>query len=165
MTNLSALPDLLEELYSIVGKLEQLAPGRKFTTDGHLVGSIGEAVAAYSYGIELLPASARAHDGRAPDGRQVQVKLNQGNSVAMSHACDHLIVLQLDRKKGFAEVYNGPGGVVWDLIAHKKDIGQQRQIRLSTLRKLAADNPRSCIPQVHDFPCLSPQALSAAADD
>lgn len=41
------LPKLLSDLYVIVAKLEALAPGRKFTPDGHLVGSIGEAVAAY----------------------------------------------------------------------------------------------------------------------
>ena len=41
------------ELLKIVGELEETFEGRVFTLDGHLVGSIGEVMAAYYYGIEL----------------------------------------------------------------------------------------------------------------
>ncbi|MCY4128253.1 MAG: hypothetical protein OXG15_03295 [Gammaproteobacteria bacterium] len=54
----SEVGTLLGDLYRIVNRLEELFPGRKFTPDGHLVGSIGEALAAYMFGLELLPASA-----------------------------------------------------------------------------------------------------------
>ncbi len=37
----SEVPALLGNLYSIVARLEALFPGRKFTPDRHLVGSIG----------------------------------------------------------------------------------------------------------------------------
>jgi len=48
MSNKSILeiPSLFQELYSIVDRLEELFPGRRFTPDGHLVGSIGEVLAA-----------------------------------------------------------------------------------------------------------------------
>ncbi len=48
MSNKSILeiPSLVQELYSIVDRLEELFPGRRFTPDGHLVGSIGEVLAA-----------------------------------------------------------------------------------------------------------------------
>ncbi len=46
--------DLLGTLYRIVDRLEALFPGRKFTPDGHLVGSIGEALAAHMFGLDLL---------------------------------------------------------------------------------------------------------------
>ncbi|MBW8042608.1 MAG: hypothetical protein FVQ85_21795 [Planctomycetes bacterium] len=48
MSNKSVLsiPSIVQELYSIVDRLEELFPGRRFTPDGHLVGSIGEVLAA-----------------------------------------------------------------------------------------------------------------------
>ena len=46
--------ELLAFLYRIVDLLEVLFPGRKFTPDGHLVGSIGEVIAARMIGC--LPA-------------------------------------------------------------------------------------------------------------
>ena len=36
------VPGLVGELYALVAQLEALFPGRRFTPDGHLVGSIGE---------------------------------------------------------------------------------------------------------------------------
>lgn len=46
----------IQELIKIVSELETEFPGRHFTIDGHLVGSIGEVMAAYYYGIELYDA-------------------------------------------------------------------------------------------------------------
>ena len=40
---------LLDQLYAASGRLEALFPGRKFTLDGHLVGSVGEVIAAYLF--------------------------------------------------------------------------------------------------------------------
>lgn len=160
--DLRELPKLLTDLYAIVARLEELAPGRKFTPDGHLVGSIGEAVAAYAYGLELFTASGKQHDARAPDGRHVQIKLTQGQSVALSYDCEHLLVLQLDRKLGFVEVYNGPGAPVWARIAGKRAEGLQRQIRLSTLRSIAGVEGGMRLPQVQPLPEILPRALEAA---
>ena len=160
--DLRELPKLLTDLYAIVSRLEELAPGRKFTPDGHLVGSIGEAVAAYAYGLELLPASVKQHDAKAPDGRLVQIKLTQGQSVALSYDCEHLLVLQLDQKRGFVEVYNGPGAQVWARIESKRGAGQQRQIRLSTLRVIAQEAPGTALLQVQPLPEILPKALEAA---
>jgi len=38
--------ELIRQIYAIVDELERLYPGRRFTPDGHLVGSIGEAYSA-----------------------------------------------------------------------------------------------------------------------
>lgn len=46
----------VQKLVEIVAELEKEFPGRHFTLDGHLVGSIGEVMAAYYYGIELYTA-------------------------------------------------------------------------------------------------------------
>ncbi|MCE2577284.1 DUF6998 domain-containing protein [Gluconacetobacter entanii] len=154
MTAIAEIPVLIAQLYQIVDRLEQIVPGRKFTPDGHLVGSIGEAVAEYSYGLTLLPASFKQYDAIGAESRHVQIKLTQGNSVAISYACDHLLVLHLDRHKGFSEVYNGAGAPVWDQIHHKADHGRQRSIRLTQLRKIAALSPSPAIPQIRPFPSL-----------
>lgn len=47
----------LDALYDASEGLEARFPGRKFNLDGHLVGSVGEVVAAYMLGLDLMPAS------------------------------------------------------------------------------------------------------------
>jgi hypothetical protein len=46
MTKKVKLPEQVAVIYRAVQELEERYPGRKFTPDGHLVGSIGEVVAA-----------------------------------------------------------------------------------------------------------------------
>lgn len=103
------------ELLSIVGELEATFEGRLFTLDGHLVGSIGEVMAVYYYGIALYPPSAPTHDGIAPDGREVQIKITQQDRIVINEEPSYLIVLHLNRKTGeISEIYNGPGKEVWE---------------------------------------------------
>ena len=90
MSNKSILviPSLVQGLYSIVDRLEELFPGRRFTPDGHLVGSIGEVLAAATYDLELLPPSTERHDALSGDGRKVQIKATQVRSVSLSSEPD-----------------------------------------------------------------------------
>lgn len=128
---------LIRSLYSVVKELEKefFYEKRKFTLDGHLVGSIGEVVAAYSFGLTLYPTSQKGHDAEAADGRKVQIKLTGGKrSVALSSEPDFLIALQLSAFK-FVLVYNGPGAPVWAECRGAAD-AKQRQIALSRLRVL-----------------------------
>ena len=37
--------------------------GRKFTMDGHMIGSVGEVFASYHYGIQLYESGHKFHDG------------------------------------------------------------------------------------------------------
>ncbi len=132
----SKIPELMAQLYGVVDELERLFPGRRFTLDGHLVGSIGEVWAVHLYGLDLDTASAETHDGTAPDGRCVQVKATQGNSVGISSEPDYLIVLKLDRQAELPEeIYNGPGSAPWRCSGQKQKNGQ-RPITLSTLHRL-----------------------------
>ncbi len=87
-------PILLGNVYAAVDELERMFPGRHFTPDGHMVGSIGEAVAAYYYGITLFTASAKGHDGKA-DGRLVQVKATQAKMITISSEPEFLLVLKI----------------------------------------------------------------------
>ena len=65
---LAKMRTLIRQLYAVVAELEKEFEGRRFTPDGHLVGSIGEVVAAYAFGLKLLPASNERHDAVAADG-------------------------------------------------------------------------------------------------
>ena len=87
----------IQELIKIVSELETEFPGRHFTIDGNLVGSIGEVMAAYYYGIDLYEASTERHDG-AVDGRQVQIKITQRDNIMISAEPDYLIVLYMNKE-------------------------------------------------------------------
>ncbi|MBA2490816.1 MAG: hypothetical protein H0V34_03620 [Gammaproteobacteria bacterium] len=140
--NKERFPQLLQAIYGAVDELEKMFPGRHFTPDGHMIGSLGEALAAHHYKIELSTASAYCHDGSC-NGRQVQIKATQGTKVALSSEPEHLLVLQLNRDGGFVEHYNGPGALVWQLVAHKpRPKNGQYQISLSQLQKLMATVPQ-----------------------
>ena len=138
-TNLDNIPALLKRLYEIVAELEGLYPGRKFTPDGHLVGSLGEVIAAHDYGLELLEASAETHDARK-DGKLIQIKATQGKSVAFYGKPDHLLVLKLRKDGSTEEVYNGPGALAWNNTGKPQKNGQ-RSITLSKLHALMASVP------------------------
>jgi len=86
---MQATAGLLREIYAIVERLQALHPGRSFKPDGHMVGAIGEAWAAWMYGLELLPQSHERHDARARDGHLVQVKATQSKSLGISSLPDH----------------------------------------------------------------------------
>ena len=131
-------PKLIQELYATVGKLEKMFPGRHFTPDGHLVGSIGEALASFYYGVQLRDASAEGHDGDVGN-RMVEVKATQKNQVALSSGPQHLLVFKLLPDGRFEEHYNGPGAPVWALFANRaRPKRGQFQVSLFALKGLMA---------------------------
>ena len=113
-----------------------LLPGRHFTPDGHMVGSIGEAIAKHYYGVNLYSASHEAHDGEVHD-LPVQVKATQRNNISITTEPDQLLVFRLNSDGSFVEEYNGPGEQVWSLVSLKpRPKNGQYQVSLSNLRKL-----------------------------
>ena len=110
LDNWREVGERLAALYGIADRLEASFPDRKFTPDGHLVGSIGEVLAARMFGLTLLPASAPDHDAEADDGRQVQIKFTQGGrGAALRAEPQHLLVLRLAPELCLKVVYNGKG--------------------------------------------------------
>ena len=124
------------ELVQIVNKLEQAFPGRHFTLDGHLVGSIGEVLAVYYYGVELYPPSAPKHDG-CVDGKEVQIKITQRDVVLLGEEPEYLLVLYLANTGAAFEVYNGPGKLVWDSVKSTDKRGY-KHLRVNKLMELDA---------------------------
>jgi hypothetical protein len=49
MTRTLNLPEPIAEIFRQVARLERAYTGRKFTPDGHLIGSIGEVIAAEAF--------------------------------------------------------------------------------------------------------------------
>ena len=131
------LPAPVAAIYEAVAELEKLYPGRKFTPDGHLVGSIGEVIAAEALGLDLYPASYAGHDARDATGRDVQIKLTGGKSVSLYATCDRLVVLRVVSPH-FAEiVYDGFGAPAWENAGSLQKNGQ-RTISLAKLKRIAA---------------------------
>ena len=145
MNSTRNVPMLIRMIYSITHELERLFPGRRFTPDGHLVGSIGEVLAANDYSLKLLKASTRLHDARAGDGRLVQIKATQVSTVRLRGRPRYLIVLLVHADGQHEEIYNGPGGRPWSRAGRIQSNGQ-RPISLAKLRELNENvNPKSRI--------------------
>ena len=130
------LPAPVADIYRAVAELERLYPGCKFTPDGHLVGSIGEGIAAEHFGLKLHGMSKPGHDAVDADGNEVQIKLTAGNSVSMFAGCERLIVLQIVSPEEAEIVYDGPGAPVW-AAAGSMQKNEQRKISLARLRAIA----------------------------
>lgn len=114
---------------------------RKFTPDGHLVGSIGEVVAADTYGLILENSSNKGFDAKTRDDETVEIKLTGGKSAAVSSEYAEtpkiLIVLKL-KDTGFTEIYNGTFPL--DLWLSKKP--SKRRVRTLGIAELAARNEK-----------------------
>lgn len=128
--------ELLAQIYAAVAELEKMFPGRHFTPDGHMVGSIGEAIAAYHYGINLYAPGTPLFDGRK-DAKQIQIKTTQRNSVDLKPGGGTLLVLKLEQNGDFQEVYNGDSDRVWESLSHRKATkAGEKSISLHQLRAL-----------------------------
>jgi hypothetical protein len=130
------LPAPVAAIYKAVEDLTATYPGRKFTPDGHLVGSIGEVVAAEALGLTLYPGSYPGHDAFDEAG-DVQIKMTGGATVSLYATCTRLVVLKVLSPTEAEIVYDGPGEPAW-AAAGKMQKNGQRPIRLSRLRAIAS---------------------------
>ncbi len=128
------LPKPVADIYRAVEQLSAAYPGRKFTPDGHLVGSIGEVVAAEALGLTLYKGSHPGHDAYDAGG-DVQIKMTAGRSVALYSTCTRLVVLRIVNPEEAEVVYDGPGAPAWDTAGRLQKNGQ-RSISLAKLRAL-----------------------------
>lgn len=125
------------DLYRVIGELEKMFPGRRFTPDGHLVGSLGECLVANRYKLKLAPLSNPGFDAKTVDGLRVEIKATQGAKVAFRSCPDHAIVIRLNKDGSFDEFYNGPGAIVWsEFEGRTLPKNGQFQIGLSKLKTL-----------------------------
>ncbi len=135
--DIQRVPKLIGQLYQAARALHELFPERPFTLDGHLVGNIGEVIAAYTYGLTLTDKAVNpGFDARTADGRTVEVKLTAGKSVSVSSdpkVPDCLVVLKYHETEGFCEIYSGEFPVeLWDNKNESK-----RRVKSLRLNELA----------------------------
>ena len=127
----------IRDLYSLVNKLEQMFPGRPFTPDGHMVGSIGECLVADAYGLKLITPSTEGYDAITSNGKKVEIKATQAKNVAFRSCPPHTIVIKILKNGTFDECYNGPGKLIWRQFEGKSvPSNGQFQISLSKVKKL-----------------------------
>ena len=136
--------ELVAELHAITAELESLYPGRRFTPDGHLVGSLGEVTAADLFDITLRPASTTGHDAVTSDGRRVEIKATYcndctGNRATSSDNGEVPVVLRLPLSPAdsIENLYNCPFTTVRAVLGRVQSNGAS-QIRLNRLRMLQA---------------------------
>lgn len=142
--NVEKLQALVRQLYSTVSDLEEMFPGRPFTPDGHMVGSLGECLVAHAYGLTLLPPSREGYDAVSADGRKIEIKATQGKNVAFRSCPEHAIVIRIFPDGSFEECYNGPGHIVWkEFETKQKPSNGQYQISITRVKKLASGIPDS----------------------
>ena len=140
---ISKMISIYQNMVNEVDQLEKLFPGRRFTLDGHLIGSIGEAIAEDCYGIVLEKPSYKDFDGTY-EGKPVQIKTVQQDKVLLR--CDEmnlsqdacLLVLYLNKSGRYYEVYNGSFTTVWKLVAPKDKRGY-KHISINRLMALSSD--------------------------
>ncbi len=138
------LSELIRQLYVIVQQLETMFPGRHFTPDGHMVGSLGEVLVADLYGLELMTASNAGFDAVSPCGKEVEIKCTQAKSIAFRYdgvkaAPENVIVIKLHKNGSFDEIYNGSGERIWEMLEGRK-IPSNGQLSVS-LGKLSKIQP------------------------
>jgi hypothetical protein len=124
--DLVKLPKPVAKIYEAVAELETAYPGRPFTPDGHLLGSIGEVVARETFGFELYPPSNRGHDAKCATRGNVEVKITARKHVAFRRECNHLIVLKIVSPSQAEIVYDGPATGIWANAGKTASNGQRR---------------------------------------
>lgn len=121
-------------------------PGRHFTPDGHLVGSLGECLVADAYGLALMTASNKGYDAISDSGKKIEIKATQASAVAFRSEPEHTVVIKILPDGSFEEIYNGPGNIVWEEFTNKPlPSNGQYQISLNKLRSLNKANCLSTI--------------------
>ncbi|MET0067001.1 MAG: hypothetical protein ABW076_11720 [Candidatus Thiodiazotropha sp.] len=126
----------VKNIYTAVRELERMFPGRPFTPDGHMVGSLGECLVADAYNLDLMPPSNSGYDALSKTGTKVEIKATQSKSVAFRSCPEHAIIIKINANGSFVEYYNGPGDLIWQEFAGKQ-LPKNGQYQIS-LKKVAA---------------------------
>jgi hypothetical protein len=106
--------DLVHRLYDVVAELEEMFPGRYFTPDGHMVGSLGEGLVADEFDLVLMLASNERFDARDSTGKRVEIEATQSSKVAFRSCPDFTIIVRINKDVTFETVYSGLGSIIWD---------------------------------------------------
>jgi hypothetical protein len=144
MSKRLAVPVAIKQLLSIVARLQQAYPSKRFTLDGRLLGDIGEVLAAKTYDLRLFDKLQRHHDALTSDGRRVQIKTTMQNSLTFpaDHVPDYYLGMRLHPDGRLEEVFNGPGKMAARAVKdRKRPKTNLHSISLSALKRLSQAVP------------------------
>jgi len=134
MSDLEFLQQKVIELQTIVSELEERFKNqkRKFTLDGHILGSIGEIYAHLTEDIDLYTPSHPVVDGCHKDdiNKQVQIKITQGKKILLTSCVDNLLVYKLEKDGIITKVYAGEGNSFFK----EQPTNVKRHISLNSLK-------------------------------
>ena len=119
--------------------------GRPISPDGHLVGSLGEVLAAELLDLKLMRPSNNGYDAIDSDGRKVEIKTTTRRSIRLAASgtlAERLVVIVLNGHGVPSIAYDGACDKVW-AAAGKPQKNGQRSISLSRLDQLAAGSRHS----------------------
>lgn len=119
------ITEALALIFEGIARLKKAFPNRAFTIDGRLVGDIGEVIAALEYDVVLDDVCRPDHDATTPNGRRVQIKGTFKDSLTFKTIPDYYLGFKLFPDGRHEEVFNGPGGVIYERYKHRKGIGVQ----------------------------------------
>ena len=134
--NKTPIKDYVKELLSVVARMQQSYPKKRFTLDGRLVGDIGEILAEQIYDLELLEGQQPTHDAKSKD-RLIQIKTTMKNGLTFGDIPDYYLGLKVSQDGSVEEIYNGPGSIIWNAIKHRnRPRNYLYSIGLPTLKRL-----------------------------
>lgn len=134
----------IKTIYKAVDSLNERYPGRNFTPDGILVGTLGEVLAEEKYDLELLPPKTKAFDATDCRGRKVQIRCNQRNTAPIKKGStkEMFLALKLHPDGTIEEIFNGPASVAHQLaVGRKADSAGFVGLSHNKLRKLMESVP------------------------
>ncbi|MDD2858150.1 MAG: hypothetical protein PHU75_05675 [Candidatus Nanopelagicales bacterium] len=126
--------ELVRQIFSACAELS-VRTGRPVSPDGHLVGSLGEVLAAERLGLTLMPPSNTSYDAVDEFGTRVEIKCTTRKSIALSgtdSTAQRLVVVKLAADGTASIVYDGPMSRALELAGRRQSNGQ-RALSLSKL--------------------------------
>ncbi len=153
------IPDAVRQLLQIVQQLQDAYPKKKFTLDGRLVGDLGEILVENAYDVELFEDLKKHHDGKASDGKQVQIKATMQNSLTfpVDHTPDYYLGIKILPDGKFTVIFNGPGKIAKEAVKNRKPTKTNlHSIGIAALTKLNEKvKPNERIPMRADIEALA----------
>lgn len=122
------MQELVAQVFAICAELSDRTQ-RPISPDGHLVGSLGEVIAADRLGLTLMPPSNYGFDAHGPNGERVEVKTTTRNSISISNEgtlAERIVIIQLLDDGSARIAFDGPADHVLDAAGRPQKNGQRR---------------------------------------
>ena len=123
-----SVEQLVARVFSCCQELSERT-GRPISPDGHLVGSLGEVIAAERLNLRLMSPSNRGFDAIGPDGERVEIKTTTRSSIQVSNEgtlAERFVVVRLEASGESHIVFDGKAADVLAVAGSPQKNGQRR---------------------------------------